>query len=78
MKEDLIWILARYKSSEFLSVTQTVPWWMDFYHLVLRKNEASPRKFYLPRIDTSPTKISTLYEVLLQVNAKAEALSKTG
>ena len=24
-KEDLIWILARYRSSEFLSVTQTVP-----------------------------------------------------
>ena len=33
--------------------------------------------FYLPSIDKSPTKISTVYEVLFQVKAKAEALSNT-
>ena len=78
-KEDLIWILARYKSSEFLSVTQTVPGWTGFYHLVLRKNAASPtnKVFYLPSIDKSPTKVSTVYEVLLQVKAKTEALRNT-
>ena len=56
-KEDLIWILARYKSSEFLSVIQTVPGWTGFYHLVLRKNAVSPinKVFYLPSIDKSPT-----------------------
>ena len=41
-KENLIWILARYKSSEFLSVTQTVPGRTGFYHLVLRSNATSP------------------------------------
>ena len=78
-KEDLIWILASYKSSEFLSVTETVPGWTEFYHLVLRKNAASPtnKVFYLPSIDKSPTKISTVYEILFQVKAKAEALSNT-
>ena len=78
-KKDLIWILARYKFSEFLSVTQTVLGWAGFYHLVPRKNVASPtnKVFYLPSIDKSPAKISTVYEVLLQVKAKAEALSYT-
>ena len=44
-----------------------------------RKNVASPtnKVFYLPSIDKSPAKISTIYEVLLQVKAKAEALSYT-
>ena len=62
-----------------MSVTQTVPDWTGFYHLVLRKNAASPtnKVFYLPSIDKSPTKISTVYEVLFQVKAKAEALSNT-
>ena len=78
-KEDLIWILARYKSSDFLSVTQTVPGWTGFCHLVLRKNAVSPtnKVFYLPSTDKSPTKISTVYEVLFQVKAKAETLINT-
>ena len=78
-KEDLIWILAWYKSSEFLSITQTVPGWTRFHHLALRTNAASPTNdfFYLPSIDKSPTKIITVYEVLLQVKAKAEALRNT-
>ena len=46
-KEDLIWIfLARCKSSQFFSVTQTVPGWTGFYHLMLRTNAASPTKFF--------------------------------
>ena len=62
-----------------LSVTQTVPGWKGFYHLELKTNAASPTNnvFYLPSIDKSPTKINTVYEVLLQVKAKAEALRNT-
>ena len=62
-----------------MSVTQTVPGWTGFYHLVLRKNAASPtnKVFYLPSTDKSPTKISTVYAILLQVKARAEALSNT-
>ena len=62
-----------------LSVTQTVPGWKGFYHLELKTNAASPtnKVFYLPSIDKSPTKINTVYEVLLQVKAKAEALRNT-
>ena len=61
-KEDLIWILAWYKSSEFLSITQTVPGWTRFHHLALRTNAASRTNdfFYLPSIDKSPTKIITV------------------
>lgn len=31
-KEDLIWILAKYISSEFLSDTHTIPGWTEFHH----------------------------------------------
>ena len=46
---------------------------------MLRKNAVSPinKVFYLPSTDKSPTKISTVYEVLFQVKAKAEALINT-
>ena len=62
-----------------LSVTQTVPGWKGFYHLELKTNAVSPTNnvFYLPSIDKSTTKINTVYEVLLQVKAKAEALRNT-
>ena len=76
-KEDLICLLARYKSSEFSSDEQKMPGWAGFYHQVLTPTHDSnhlSRMFYLPSIAQPPTKISTVEEVLYQVNQKAEVL----
>ena len=61
-------------------VRYSVPGWTGFCHLVSRITAASVtnKVFYLPSIDQSPTKISTAYELLPQVKAKAEAFSNTG
>ena len=57
-KDDLIWILSRYKSSEFLSDTQTVHCWTEFYHPVLKANAACPtnKVLYLLSLDQSLAK----------------------
>ena len=53
--------------------------WLDGILSSDAKNKCSQsnKVFYLPSIDKSPTKTSTVYEVLLQVKAKAEKLSNT-
>ena len=52
-KEDLVWILVRYKSSEFLLDSHTVPDSMRLFNLVLKTNVANPtsKAFYLASID---------------------------
>ena len=76
-REDLIWFLARYKSSEFSPGEQKVPSWTGFYHQVLTPTQDDnhiSKTFYLASIAQPPTKISTVQEVLCQVKQKAEAL----
>ena len=76
-REDLIWFLARYKSSEFSPDEQRVPDWTGFYHQVLTPTHNGNHlswTFYLPSIDQPPTKIRTVQEILCHVKEKAEAL----
>ena len=76
-KEDLIWLLARYKSSEFSPDEQKVPGWTGFFHQVLTPSHDGnhlSKTFYLPSIAQPPTKISTVQEALFQVKEKAEAV----
>ena len=76
-KEDLIWLLAIYKSSEFSPDEQKVPGGTGFYDQVLtpiHDDNHLSKTFYLPSIAQPPTKISTIQEALFQVKEKAEAL----
>ena len=76
-REDLIWFLTRYKSSEFSPDEQKVPGWTGFYHQVLTPTQDDnhiSKTFYLASIAQPPTKISTVQGVLCQVKQKAEAL----
>ena len=75
-KEDFVWILSRYKSSEISAEAKEVAGWTGFHHQVSsteKRNQIS-KVFFLPSIDESPTKFSTVQEVLFQVKAKSEAL----
>ena len=76
-KEDVIWLLARYKLSDFPPDEQKVPAWTGFYHQMLtpaHDDNHLSKTFYLPSIAQPPTKINTVQEVLCQVKEKAEAL----
>ena len=74
-REDLIWVMSRFQSVE-ISKDQKVAGWAGFHQQVSspeRKDEVS-KVIYLPSIGESPTKVSTVQEVLQQVKAKAESI----
>ena len=76
-KADFLWTLARYQSTTVTPDSQKIPGWTGFHHQVMKLPMPEPisKVYYLPSIDQSPTKMSTVQEVLLQVKAKAEALN---
>lgn len=58
---------------------QVVPTWSGFFCETESKIIKEPHKlFYLPAINDSPTKFSTVLEVLNQVKGKAEKPGLTG
>ena len=76
-KEDVIWLLARYKLSDFPPDEQKVSGWTGFYHQMLtpaHDDNHLSKTFYLPSIAQPPTKISTVQEILCQFKEKADIL----
>ena len=75
---DIIWILSQYANLKD-GRKQTIPCWTGFHHLTA--GNVPPNIYhqvaYLPSINSSPTKMSTVQEVLIQVKQKAEKLGLT-
>ena len=73
--EDVCWSILRYKNS----CNQTVPAWKGFFHEVLSTVDDEYIVGYIPMIRSSPTKMVTVKEVLVQCKEKAtqRGLSET-
>ena len=68
--EDVCWSILRYKNSR----NQTIPAWKGFMHEVSSTVDDEYIVGYLPMIRSSPTKMETVKEVLVQCKEKATQL----
>ena len=71
--DDIIWVLAQYNIVS-LGHPQLIPGWTGFHHLT--GPYVPPTDYhqvaYLPSINSSPTNMSTVKEILVQVKKKSE------
>ena len=72
-KSDFVWVTSRFQAVQF-NQDQMVPSWTGFFQSSSDPCEDISKVVYLPSIAESPTKMSTVQEILLQVKAKAEAI----
>ena len=73
-RENQLYQLLRYPSS-LKGEEQVVPVWTGFFYNVSNDSNDFHQVAYLPMIADSPTKYSTIYEMLIQTKQKAESLN---